>query len=143
MNKTNSQASFTKKVSKKKNVIIILVILAIMVGHFLTQMSFIEGENKRIVESLAKTEPMIEPNIPAQPQIDEDKPQELQVERTDVLLSPKPLESSRNTQPVKIAQKESSRQSQTAPIQNPLKKEVKRDPKAERLRHAEKILTGF
>lgn len=143
MNRTNSQASFTEQVSKKKNVIIVLVILAILVGHFLTQMSFIESENKQIIESLAKTEPMIEPNISAQPQIDEDKPPELKAEKTDIIVPPQPLKSQKNIQPVKIAQREAIHQPQKAPLKNPLKKEVMRDSKAERLRRAEKILTGF
>lgn len=138
MNKTNSQTSFAEMMSKKKNVIIILIILAITVGHFGIQLSFIESENQRIIELSAKIAPVIEQNIQAKPQVDE----QLETKETDVVLSPKPLASQKDIQTVKVLQRELNRQSESAPIQNPLKK-AKRESKSERLRRAEKILTGF
>ncbi len=147
MNKTNSQTSFAGRMFKKKNVIIVLVILAITVGHFGIQMAFIESENTHIIESLAKIAPVIEENIQAKPKVDEqiveNKFQVLEAKETDVVLFPKPLELQKNIQTVKVVQRELNRQSEPAPIQNPLKKEIKRESKSERLRRAEKILTGF
>ncbi|MBX7174274.1 MAG: hypothetical protein K1X72_25090 [Pyrinomonadaceae bacterium] len=68
---------------------------------------------------------------------------QIQENKGDVAISDKPLESQKEVQTVKIAQRETARQIQNTPVQTPLKKEVKRDVKAERLRRAEKILTGF
>lgn len=147
MNKTNSQTSFARRMSKKKNVIIILAILVITVGQFGIQMSFIDSGNKRIIESLTKTVPIIEENIQAQPKVDEqiveNKFQGLKAKETDVVVSSKPLELQKNIQTVKVVQKELNRQPEPAPIKNSLKEEIKRKSEAERLRRAEKILTGF
>jgi hypothetical protein len=146
MKKTKSQASFAGRMSKKKYAIIVLIILAITVGHFAIQMSFIESENKSIVESLAKTEPIAEPN--PQPQIDqsiiEDKFQDSEVKKSDVVLPPPPLKLPKAVKAEKIVQKEPIRPPEPiASKQKPLKKEFKHESQAERLRRAEMILTGF
>lgn len=140
MNKTNSQTSFAGKIPIRKSVIIILVILAITIGHFVTQISFIESENKRTVESLAKSEPVIKLN---KTEVAESKTQPPETTPTDEVLSANPPESPKEVQPVKIGQKESRRQTETAPPVKTLKKEAKGESKAERLRRAEKLLTGF
>jgi hypothetical protein len=144
MKKTKSQASFAGRMSKKKYAIIVLIILAITVGHFAIQMSFIESENKNIVESLSKTQPIIAPN--PEPQIDEPVVEntDSEIKKSDIVLPPQPLKSPKAVKAEKIVQKEPIRQPEpTAPKQKPLKKEFKHESKAERLRRAEMILTGF
>ena len=138
MGKTNSQKSLAGKIPSKKSVIIALVIIAITIGHFVTQVSFIESENKQIVESLAKSEPMIESD---ETETAEAQSQPITTDSSDQLLTTKPVDSDQKVQPVKVVQKESRRQSEVPPIQNNPK--AKGESKMERLRRAEKILTGF
>ncbi len=138
MKKTNSQASLAKSVSNHKKAVIIPIILVVLVGHFIIQMSFIESVK---VEPLTKAEPLVETEII--PQIILSNQSQIKENKGDVALSDKPLEAPKEVQTVKIAQRETPRQIQNTPVQAPLKKEVKRDVKAERLRRAEKILTGF
>jgi type IV secretory pathway VirB10-like protein len=140
MGQTNSQTSFAGRIARKRNIIIVLVILAITVGHFVTQISFIESENKKIVESLAKSAPVIEPT---DTEIAESNSQPLETKQTDEILLPKPVDLPKNVQPVKIVQKEARRQPEPAPLPNNFKKEAKGQSRAERLRRAEKLLTGF
>lgn len=139
MKKTNSQASLVKRISNHKKAVIVPIILAILVGHFIIQMSFIESVK---VEPLVKVVPLMESENTI-PQITLNDQRQMQENKGDIASSDKPLTVSKENQTVKIAQRETPRQIQNTPVQAPLKKEVKRDVKAERLRRAEKILTGF
>jgi hypothetical protein len=138
--KTNSQRSFAGKIPGKKSLIIAVVILAITIGHFVTQISFIESENKRIVESLAKSELVIETD---KTETAETRSPAIIPESGDQLLITKPGVREKNVEPVKVVQKESRPQPEVKPLQNNLKKETKGESKTERLRRAEKLLTGF
>ena len=57
MKRTKSQESLAKRISNHKKAIIIPIILAILVGHFIVQMSFIESVK---VESLVKVVPLVQ-----------------------------------------------------------------------------------
>ena len=59
MKKTNGQ----ERRIRKKNIYILLVISAILIGHFALQMSFIENQNREIVESFGETQPRRPANL--------------------------------------------------------------------------------
>jgi hypothetical protein len=141
MSRTNSPASFPGKMSRKKYAVIISIILAIVVGHFLVQISFIESENKRIVDTLVRT-PVIEQQSPI-PAQNEPRAVEFKDERVDSVAPEQPLHTQKNNHTVKILNREAARHSQSAPAQKSLNKPLKRDARTERLRRAEKLLTGF
>jgi hypothetical protein len=118
--------------------------LAITVGHFVIQMSFIESENKNIAESLVKIQPIIAPETTSQ--IDEPviENTDSEIKKSDVVLPPQPLKSPKAVKAEKIVQKEPIRPTApVAPKRTTPKKEFKNESKAERLRRAEMILTGF
>jgi len=140
MGRKNHHAELIGKIYKKKKIVIILVILAITAGNFLIQMSFIESDNKRIIESLIKTPPAPEQKIQPQTEVVENNSP---TTVTDEVLTPKTLETEKVIKTEKIIHKDASRQAEPALKQNPLKKEAKRESKSDRLRRAEKILTGF
>ena len=107
-------------------------ILAVLVLHFTWQFSFVQKENLRIAEDSLNVLPLdvlpIESltnkkNVEISPNLAEKK--------TEAAAIPK------SVMPVKFSPIENkSPQSQ-------VKKKAARDPKAERLRRAEKLLTGF
>lgn len=144
MNQTNRPASFKEKLSKNKYAIIIPIILAVAVGNFVIQMPFISDKTVQNISLSAENEPVIEPkNPPTQSPIIENDSSQPEVAKSDEVVSPKISESPKDSQVVKVVQKDSRRQSETKPVRNSLKKEAKDDSKAERLRRAEKLLTGF
>ena len=143
MNKMNTHA----KRIKKKNIGILLVILAIMVGHFAFQMSFIESQNKDAIESAAKTEPVVEQKTQIEKivkiEVAENNLQKNQIKEPDVVVSSEPRDFGKKSQPTKVVQKDRQPQIRLEPIKIALKKEPKTPAKSERLRRAEKLLTGF
>lgn len=142
--KTSYQASSVGSGLKKKKLIIISLILAIVVGHFVFQMSFITGENERFIESMANANSPAGQNAVAKTEAAKNKLPDSQSADSDiVIVAPKDSDSRKNVQTIKAVEKESNRQAEIVPVRNSPKKEVKRDSRAERLRRAEKILTGF
>ena len=143
MNKAKNQKSMIEILFNQKKNISVAIILTIIATSFLIQMNFIESEKKLVLVSFAYPQPTINLTIPAKTEVAENDLPESKAKPTDEILLPKQSESPKIAQPVKIVQKESRRQSENTLGQNPLKKEAKRDLRSERLRRAEKILTGF
>lgn len=143
MDKAKSRKSLSEKLFNRKKNISIAIIITIIATSFLIQMAFIESEQKLILASFVQPQPIIKLIIPPKTEVLENNSQELNARPTDEILLSKQIESPKIAQPVKIVQKESRRQLETISGQNTLKKEAKRDAKSERLRRAEKILTGF
>ena len=106
--------------------IAIAAILAVGVLHFVYQLSFIStetSENRGMAEAPAKIEQVRQPPVEA-------PPVELEAKKTNEVTAPKPAAPVQKLQP------------QAAPAKTQLKKKEPVETRAERLRRAEKILTG-
>lgn len=121
--------------------IIVSLILAIVVGHFVFQMSFITGENERLIESMTNANAPVKQNDVAKVEVAKNKPTDSQSDI--VIVAPQNRETRKEVQTIKAVEKQSSRPAEIVTVKNFPKKEIKRDTRAERLRRAEKILTGF
>ena len=134
MNKAINKKSFLKKIYGKRYKIIIAGILAIAVVHFAVQLSFIRSENSRSDELTAQIEglksevPPVEVKQPDSRIIDI-KPEEYEVRKVKVVTIPEYVQPAPRRQ-VEIVQPQP-------------KKKPARETKAERLRRAERILTGI
>lgn len=107
-------------------------ILAIFVLHFVWQFSFIQRENLRVTEdSLGSARFDVAP-VESQPNV---TPAEIKTDLTAKKTRVK--ETVKKVTPVKYSPPESK----SPPIEP--KKKAAREPKSERLRRAEKLLTGF
>lgn len=125
-------------------------IFAVLVMHFVWQFSFIQKENLRNVETSLKS---TEPDVPlTQPQIAEVKPEIRKDQQPDELQSEKPLvEVETAPEAKKIVENSAEKNSQPAEFRQPVGKKISpainkkavRESAAERLRRAEKLLTGF
>jgi len=128
--KTDERSSLSKKIFHWRNAIGIVAILMVGILHFSFQMSFIElekGEKRRVAEvAPVRIEP---PSAPVSAPSDETKPVEFEATKTNAPLPPKPA--------VK------SRQAEILPVRPEPKKKEAVETRAERLRRAEKILTGI
>lgn len=124
LEKTNNQSRLSGIIFKRRNAIGIAAILAIGILHFAFQISFIQSEKTPIAENPVKIETVSE-------QPTENKPAEFEVKKADIILPPKPAP------PTKL------RQTEIAPAKPQLKKKDSAPTKSERLRRAEKILTGI
>ncbi|HVE59235.1 MAG TPA: hypothetical protein VNB22_20595 [Pyrinomonadaceae bacterium] len=109
---------------KRRNTIGIAAILVVGILHFAFQLSVIQTEKKQVAENPVSIEQVRE-------QPAETKPGEFQATKTDVIL------------PEKTAPQIKQRQPEIAPLKPQLKKKEAIDSRAERLRRAEKILTGI
>lgn len=143
MGKAKMWKSLIEKLFNRKKNISVAIILTIIATSFFIQMNFIESEQKLVLASFANPQPVIKLTIPPKPEVVKDNSPKTSDKSTDEVFLSKQPESAKIAQPVKIVQKEPRRQLESASGQNPLKKEAKRDAKSERLRRAEKILTGF
>ncbi len=132
MKNTNDKKSIFKK-SGKYYVIIGLFIMTIAVTHFALQMNFIQKENLQSVETAVgiekNFETEVEKNSPAK-QIIEIAPEQVEVKKVEVITLPEYVK------PAPRQRKE------TVPAPKPVKKKEVRETRAERLRRAERILTG-
>ncbi|CAN5874899.1 hypothetical protein BH20ACI4_BH20ACI4_09520 [soil metagenome] len=132
MKYTSDKKSLLKK-SGKYYALIGLFIMTIAVAHFSLQMNFIQKENLQSVETAVgngnnfKTE--VEKNSPAK-QIIEIAPEQYEVKKVEVITIPEFIK------PVPRQLKESI----AAP--KPVRKKEVRETRAERLRRAERVLTG-
>jgi len=129
LEKANNQSRLSKTIFKRRNAIGIVAILAIGVLHFVFQISFIQSEKTQVAENPVKIETISEQ--PAEIKPAEIKPAEFEVKKADIILPPKP------------APQIKQRQTEIAPAKPQLKKKDSAPTKSERLRRAEKILTGI
>lgn len=122
-----AQRSFSKKIFKWRNAVAVAAILAIGVLHFAFQMSVIRTE-------VSKSGPAIEvPPVRSEPVAAapvEAAPAEFEVKKINAALAPK------NVPAVK------KRQAEIAPVKPQPKKKEAVETRGERLRRAERILTG-
>ena len=139
-NKTIVKKSLIRKPAKKYPIIFGLGIVAIMVAHFVFQMNFIQTEQFRVVEVAVKTD-NAEIEKPAEkiektvPQIVNIFPEVYEVQKIKVMI------------PAKVAP-EPRREEVKVPVAKvPVRKKAMREKeeisKNERLRRAEKLLTGY
>lgn len=142
MNKTDDRKSLLRKFSKKKHPILIgFGILAIMTSHFVVQIFFIQTEQFQSVEVAVQTEksevekPMAEAQKSV-PQIIKIVPEVYEVQTTKVIKIPEKVKPTPHRQVEKIPLV------QTQPEKKAVRN-TKKETKAERLRRAEKILTGY
>lgn len=124
LEETNAQTRFSKIIFKRRNAIGIAAILTIGILHFAFQISFIQSEKTQVAENPVKIETVSE-------QPAETKPSEFEVKKADIILPPKPAPQIKQRQP------------ELAPAKPQLKKKDSVETRAERLRRAEKILTGI
>ncbi len=129
LEKTNNQVWLSKIIFRRRNAIGIAAILAIGILHFAFQLSVIQSEKTQVIESPIKVETVLEQ--PEETKPEETKPAEFEVKKADIILPPKP------------APQIKQRQVEVSPAKPQFKKKDSVEPKAERLRRAEKILTGI
>ncbi len=125
--KTNTRASFFSKITQKSHAIAAAIIFAVIVLHFASQFVFFQTEDDQRADFQAKKSSSITEtlrNVQIEPEYD--------AENLKIAAMP---ESNLETA-VKSKIK-------TAPSRTAVKKVEPRESKTERLRRAEKILTGF
>ncbi len=122
--RTGNKSSFSKAVFNWRNAFAIAAILAIGVLQFLYQLTGIKTEKTQITESPARIEKVSEHTT-------ETNPAEFEVKKADAVM------------PEKSAQPIGQRQPEIAPSKPQQKKKEAIEPRATRLRRAEKILTGI
>ncbi len=133
MSKVNGKSFFGR--SGKYYALVGSVILLIAVTHFVLQMSFIQDENLRSVETAVETPAAVETpseSAPAVRQIIEIQPQQVEVVKVPEYVKTVAPRREKETVPVKI------------PERKKVVRESKpeRDARAARLRRAERLLTG-
>ena len=138
--------TFIQKLTGKRRILIFAGILAVAVVHTAMQLSFIQGEKLRSVEltASAPAAPIEEVKLPEFPSetkqdeaaaIVEIKPEEYEVRKVKVITIPERVQQ----QPVIRRQQ----QQVVETVQPTVKRRsVRTETKADRLRRAEKILTG-
>jgi hypothetical protein len=134
MNKTTGKTSILGRISKRDYTIIGAVILAIGIVHFSLQVFFIQKENLQAVETaVAENEPETAPVIAAAPEkrVITIEPEQFEIKKIKIITLPEIVKAP------PVRQKEFVRAGRSVK-----KKEVKRETRAERLRRAERILTG-
>lgn len=123
------QSKLSKAVFSWRNAIAVGAILAVGVLHFAFQLSFIQlenNQNQRVAEVPAKIEQLLEQPV-------DNKPVEFKVKKADAVIPEK-------SAPQVVRQ----RQFEAAPSKQPsVKKKEAVESRAERLRRAEKLLTGI
>lgn len=135
--KARKKAESLGRMSGKRYKILFAGILAITVVHFVMQMSFIKIENSHSAELTARIEDLksndssVETKQPDGKIVDI-KPEEYEVRKVKVVTMPE------NVQPVTRRQPEIV----PPPSRTQTKKKAVRETRAERLRRAEKFLTG-
>lgn len=131
---TNKKPSNLKK-STKYYATIGAGILGIAFVHFGLQMTYIQKENLRSYESAVETNkievPQVEENIPAEQTV-EIKPEQFAIKEIEVIKNPEITKTvpRRQAEPV-------------APEKRVVKQKEATETRTERIRRAEKILTGI
>ena len=126
----NLKNSMTNK-NKRRRYKIVAAILAVFVLHFAWQFSFVQKENLRVTENSIKNSRIEVLPVESQPKEDVAEIKPDLVEKIEANETPK------NSLPIKFSPPENKRE------QAELKKNPPRESKSERLRRAEKLLTGF
>ncbi|MEO6589303.1 MAG: hypothetical protein ABIP06_08365 [Pyrinomonadaceae bacterium] len=138
MNKTNGRKLFGK--SGKYYALVGSFILLIAVTHFVMQLSFIQKENLRSVETAVEVDKVIEPkvdNAVTTKQIIEIAPELVEVKKVEVIIIPEVVKAApRQSREIVPAVKISTRKKS---VRQPNQSDQSRD---ERLRRAERLLTG-
>lgn len=137
MNKITGKSSVFKKISKKHYTTTGGIILAIGIMHFVLQISFIQNKNLQSVESAVENKVEI---VPPAEQIITIEPEQVEVKKIKIITIPEVVKSEAvKPEIVKTAPR---RQKEAAPVPKAVKKKEVRETRAERLRRAERILTG-
>ena len=124
---TEKRSAFSKDVFRRRNAIAVAAILAIGILHFAFQMSFIQRENKENLRVAA--------TVVAPPKV---------AERNIVIASPEfEMNKADDVKLEKSAPAFKQRRTGNAPPKLSPKKQDSADTNTERLRRAEKILTGI
>lgn len=155
--KPSISAPKLRKSGKTRYAVAATGIFAILVSHFLFQFFYIQNENIRAPEELVKTE-KFEANdqmaeMPAKPDVPKivEAKDIVEEEELDQAEDPSATETeskTNNKQHKEIKRKSRNvstpirSRSNSTPIQRVIKKKVPQETRAERLRRAEKILTG-
>lgn len=132
----------SKAISKWQNVFAVAAIIAIAVLHFVIQSNFIKSEKSKnlIVEEVSvKTDRILLPNFETEqirPQSVEAKENTIETKKINKVISNQPAPQ------IKQRQTEKTEIVLPKPQTQPKKKDVV-DPRTERLRRAERILTGI
>jgi hypothetical protein len=122
--KTDRKSSFSKAVFRWRNAAAVAAILAVGVLHFAYQLSVIKTETTQIIESPVISAPVSEPPAVT-------KPVEFEAKKIDAVLPEKAVPA------IKL------RQTEVVPPKPQFKKKDSVEPRAARLRRAEKLLTGI
>lgn len=134
--------NISKAISKWQNVFAVAAIVAIAVLHFVIQSNFIQSEQSKnlLVEEVSvKTNRIRLPNFETEqlrPQIAEIKENTVETKKTNKVISNQPAPQ--------IKQRQIEKTEIVLPKPQPqIKKKEVVDPRTERLRRAERILTGI
>lgn len=107
--------------------------MTIAVAHFALQMIFIQKENLQAVETAVEVDKNIEPNVERNSpvkQVIEIEPEQVEVKKVEVIT-------------IREYVKPAPRQrTEAVPAPKPVRKKEVRNNRSERLRRAERILTG-
>lgn len=123
--RSDNRSSLSKRIFKWRNAVAVGAILTVGMLHFVYQLSVIKTEKLQIAEVPPKVE-----QVRQQAPLKITKPFEFEAKKTDAVLPPKPAPALKQRQP------------ETAPAKPQPKKKEAVETRAERLRRAEKILTG-
>lgn len=144
MNKTNDKKSFPRKFPKKYPVIIGVVILGIIITHFAFQMNFIQTEQFHAVEVAVRTKnaeikkPAAKVEKPVS-QVINIYPEFYEVQKVKIITIPEKIEPAPRRQVEKVPALKTQPKKKTARKTD----QTEMTEKEERLRRAEKILTGY
>jgi hypothetical protein len=131
MKKPNGKLSLKK--SGKYYALIGLFIAAFAFAHFSMQLNFIQKENLRVIETAQENE-ISAPAPASPPRVIEVAPDLIEVKKVEVITVPEPVKTAPR------ARKETRKEN--PPRQRVVRKTEPRESRAERLRRAERILTG-
>lgn len=146
MEKAVEKKSFFKRFSKK-HLFIGAGILTVMIVHFVIQTAFIQSEKMRSVESelqskninfneiIVEEQKAFAPPIEVKSEDFEIESEEFEVEKVSE------VKPAKNSQPILRGQEKDV--AVKSPVRKKTRSETKRETRAERLRRAEQILTGF
>lgn len=130
MNKTADKSSFLERISKNPYTIIGAIILAIGISHFVLQVSYIQNENLETIETAADNpDYQVKPQPPVG-QVITIEPEQIDVKKIKIIKIPE------------IVKLPPRRPNETVSAGKPVRKKEARETRAERLRRAERILTG-
>jgi hypothetical protein len=147
MEKAVEKKSFFKRFYKKHHIFVGAGILAVMIVHFIIQTAFIQSEKMRSVESEMQSENVnfseiiVEEQKTFAPPV-EVKPKDFGIESED--FEAQKINEVKPAKEIKPIPRRQEREiADKSPVKKKVLRETKKETKAERLRRAEQILTGF